>query len=163
MMFYGLTRPEQAIQYAHDICELLGHGKNGKAVNMLVETACQETWLGQYKDRHWHKLGVGVCQFDQVGFDDAIARTPLAKINLIIDAFGIDVREVELRDLAFSPFLSMLLCRLKYLRVVAPIPSTLEGRAQYWKDNYNSLAGKGQPEEYVSNYLRHGKKLLEGF
>lgn len=162
-MFFGLTRPEQSLQIANDICDVLGHGKNGKAVNLLIETACQETWLGQYKDRHWHKLGVGLNQFDQIGFDDVPARTPVSKINLIVQEFGVDIREVQLRDLAFSPFLSLLFCRLKYMLVPAPIPDTVEGRARYWKEHYNTAAGKGEPQEYINNYLRHGRKLLEGF
>ncbi len=163
MMHYGLTRPDQVIQIASDVCDVLGHGKNGKAFNLLVETACQETWLGQYKDRTPHVAGVGVCQFDQIGVDDVIMNTRAQKVEQVIAEFGIDIRTIELRDLANSPLVSFIFCRLKYMRLAAPIPDTLEGRAEYWKVHYNSKLGKGTPEEYVNNYRRHGRKFIEGF
>lgn len=162
-MLFGLTRPEQALQIASDICDVLGHGQSGKAVNLLIETACQETWLGQYKDRHNFTAGVGLNQFDPVGLEDLQKNTSAEKIKLVIDSFGVDIRDLQLRDLAFSPFLSLLCTRLKYMRVKELIPSTLEGRADYWKKYFNSVLGKGHAQEYINNYRRHGRKLLEGF
>ena len=35
-----------------------------------------------------------------------------------------------------------------------PIPTTLEGQAQYWKEHYNTSQGKGTVEEYIANYKR---------
>lgn len=158
---YGITRTTQALEMARDVCDVLGHGRNNKAVNLLIETACQETWLGQYHDRHYHVMGVGLCQFDQIGFDDVRQRTSAAVAEKIKDEFGIDIRSIELRELAYSPLLSLIFCRLKYRLIPDPIPATLEGRAEYWKTHYNSLLGDGTPEEYVRNYRRHGKALLE--
>jgi hypothetical protein len=40
-------------------------------------------------------------------------------------------------------------CRLKYYRVPKKLPNTLEGRASYWKQYYNSSAGAGTKEKYV--------------
>jgi hypothetical protein len=39
--------------------------------------------------------------------------------------------------------------RIKYWRVPHPMPKTLEGKAKYWKQWYNSEAGSGDPQEYV--------------
>lgn len=162
-MFYGLTRPAQAIEMARDVCDVLGHGKNEKAFNMLIETACQETMLGQYRDPSTHVTGVGVTQFDQIGFDDVKLHTSVQKIELISKEFGIDIRAAELRDLAHSPLLGFIFCRLKYMRITELIPDSLEGRAEYWKRYYNTAAGKGTAQEYINNYRRYGRKLVEGF
>ena len=40
-------------------------------------------------------------------------------------------------------------CRLKYWRVPKPVPSTTQGKADYWKKYYNSEGGAGNPEHFV--------------
>jgi len=40
-------------------------------------------------------------------------------------------------------------CRLKYWRVPKRMPNTLEGRAKYWKQYYNSAQGKGSEQHYM--------------
>ena len=40
-------------------------------------------------------------------------------------------------------------CRLKYWRVPKKMPNSLEGRAKYWKQYYNSSLGAGTEEKYV--------------
>lgn len=159
---YGITRSTQVLEMARAVCDVLGHGKNDKAVHLLVETAAQETWLGTFRDRHNHAMGVGLCQFDPIAFDDVKQRTSAAVVETVRRELGIDIKAIELRELAHSPLLSLLFCRLKYRLIPAPIPATLEGRAQYWKDHYNSALGKGTPEEYVRSARRHAKTLLEG-
>ena len=159
MFYYGLTSQGQALEIASAVCDVLGHGKNNKVVTLIIETACQETHLGTLKDRHWHVAGVGLTQFDEIGVEDIRLNTGLATRQKVLDAFGVDIRNVQLRDLAFSPFLAILFCRLKYMRVPAVIPESLEGRAHYWKRHYNSELGAGSPEEYIENVRIHGKIL----
>lgn len=50
--------------------------------------------------------------------------------------------------------LAMLFCRLHYLRCPGPIPATEGQRAAYWKKHYNTTAGKGTPEKYLSDFNR---------
>lgn len=153
---YGITRPEQAVQIAQDVCDVLGHG-SGFAVQLLVETACQETLLGQLRDPTPYGAGTGLCQIDRIAFEDIQRRTRPRYIKLIKEAFGIELALVEYRELEHSPLLAMIFCRLHYLLVPASIPRTLEERAMYWKVYYNTKAGKGEPEEYVRN-----AELMEG-
>jgi len=40
-------------------------------------------------------------------------------------------------------------CRLKYWRVPKRMPNTLEGRAKYWKQYYNSAQGAGSEQHYM--------------
>ncbi|WP_445364909.1 hypothetical protein ACJJJB_00110 (plasmid) [Microbulbifer sp. ANSA001] len=161
---YGTTRPSQVLEMARDVCDVLGHGDNNNAVDILLETAAQESWLGEYKDRHAHKLGVGLTQFDQIGFDDVKARTSRKVIELIDQEFGVDISAVELRELAYSPLLSLIFCRLKYRLVPTVIPKALEERAHYWKRHYNTYHpnAKGTPEEYVNNARRFVPRVMQG-
>lgn len=157
---YGVTRPQQVIELARDVCDVLGHGKGDAAVSLLIETAAQETHLGALRDRHNHKLGVGLCQFDEIGFVDVRNRTPERHATSIMRDFGIDVRAIEHRELAHSPLLSLVFCRLKYKLIAEAIPQTVEGRGGYWKKYYNSELGAGTAEEYIETAHRFVKPLL---
>ncbi|MAO22632.1 MAG: hypothetical protein CMJ25_17935 [Phycisphaerae bacterium] len=44
---------------------------------------------------------------------------------------------------------SIIHCRVKYWRVPKSMPSSLEGRAKYWKQYYNSGLGAGSEEKYI--------------
>jgi len=49
---------------------------------------------------------------------------------------------------------STAIARLIYLRAPKRIPDTVEGHADYWKTYYNTLKGRGVPEEFIENYKR---------
>ena len=48
-------------------------------------------------------------------------------------------------------------CRLKYWRVPKKMPSSVEGKANYWKKYYNSELGAGDPEHFVEVYNKYLK------
>lgn len=52
---------------------------------------------------------------------------------------------------------STAMCRYKYVMCPGPVPSTLEGRAAYWKKYYNTPLGAGTVEEYIK---AHNKYVL---
>ena len=49
----------------------------------------------------------------------------------------------------------MIFARLKYILIPETIPTTIEGRAKYWKKFYNSVDGKGTLDHYVYANLPH--------
>lgn len=51
--------------------------------------------------------------------------------------------------------LGCMFSRLHYMRVPTPIPHTIGGQAQYWKEHYNTLAGKGTANQYVASWTRY--------
>ncbi len=53
-------------------------------------------------------------------------------------------------------------CRLKYWRVPKRMPNTLEGRAKYWKQYYNSSQGAGSEEKYIET-IRDIRGVLGDF
>jgi len=153
-MYYGLANQKEALVIANRVCDVVGHGANKMAVALLIETAQQETLLGLAKDAHPTKHGVGLCQFDKIGFDDVKQRTRKHVNEKIKKAFGFGVMDIQHRDLAYSPLLSMLWCRLFYMLIPDVIPDTVAGRAAYWKRYYNTVKGKGTPTEYISHQKR---------
>ena len=50
-MNYGFIELKHIIEKAEKICDCIGHGKNGTAVEMIVETAIAETGLGAIEDK----------------------------------------------------------------------------------------------------------------
>lgn len=148
---YGLVHPSLALVYARAVCDAVNDLPSTNALSLLLETAAQETRLGTYRDPTPYGAGTGLCQFDRIGFDDVKERTSGAWRTLIKVAFDIDIKAVEYRELEESPLLNFIFCRLKYRLVPEAIPSTVEGRAAYWKRYYNTVAGKGTVEEYIAN------------
>ena len=61
----------------------------------------------------------------------------------------------EADDLEWDLWLSIVVCRLKYLSCPGAIPSSLEGQAQYWKKWYNTPLGKGTVDDYLSAYYKY--------
>lgn len=148
---YGLALPEQAIEYSVSVCDLLGHGSNGAGVQLLLETAAQETHLGRYRDPTPDGAGRGLFQCDPIAFVDVQARVRRSDLEAVRARFGFDLTRVQHGALDSSPLLAAIFCRLHYKLRPEPIPDTLEGRAEYWKRFYNTAAGRGTPAEYVRN------------
>jgi len=147
---YGLLTKKQLDENILDVCKTLGFGSNNNAHLMLSETAQQETRYGEALDYSWG-VGVGIMQFDLGGFDDTKNRTSKENKDLIKKVYDIDIDKTSLDNLRYSPLLSTIYARLFYLLRPGAIPTTLEGRAQYWKTYYNSIKGKGTVEEYIKN------------
>ncbi len=152
--FYGLVTPDQAIEYVVAVCDVLGHGENGKAVQLMLETAAQETHLGRYRDPTPAGAGRGLFQCDEVGFIDVVQRMRPADAAAIRQRWGVHIELIEWRHLDFSPLLAAIFCRMKYRLRPEIIPASLEGRAAYWKWFYNTARGKGTEREYITNALR---------
>lgn len=151
-VFYGLGSKNEAVVIARKICDVLGGGVNNTAIQLMVETAQQETLLGSFRDKRPLSHGIGLCQFDFIGFKDVQERTRPHINTKIFEHFGIKIRKVQHRDLAYSPFLSLLFCRLFYLLRPDPIPQSIDERADYWKQHYNTVKGKGTADEYIANH-----------
>ncbi len=153
-MYYGLTGQFEASKICSRVCVVLGNGYNETAVQLLLETAMQETHLGKYRDPTPGGAGMGLCQFDEIAFLDVKQRTRHPDIAKIKRNFDVDLMDIEHRELRFSPVLSFLFCRLFYRLIPEQIPKTVSERAAYWKKYYNTAKGKGTAEEYIHNANR---------
>lgn len=132
------------------VCDVLGHGKNKKAVKLLLETAGAETGKGTVKDNTLY-AGMGITQFDKVPFYDVKDRCRQSDKDLIKTYFDIDIELVEWEHLRYNPLLALIFTRLKYKKVPNEIPDNIEGRAKYWKTFYNTVSGAGTIDHYLGN------------
>lgn len=150
MRHYGLKDDKHAVDIATNVVRVFGGGH--KAIQAMIGLCCVETNLGRYPDAHPDKWGVGLTQFDQIGFDDVKARTRNKDKIKLKNEFGYDLKELELADLADDPVLAICMARLKYKLIPSEIPADKLGQAKYWKRHYNTEAGKGTVEKYLEKW-----------
>ncbi|WP_345984323.1 hypothetical protein WCX49_06710 [Sulfurimonas sp. HSL-1656] len=164
---YGLPSKAALVEIVDNVVSVLGGGEPARL--LLLETAAAETDMGNAIDRSWF-TGIGLMQFDPIGFDDVKERTPARIKKIVNQYFGIDIDRATINDLRWSPMLSVVFARLKYRLIPEPIPKKLissvpfdiddpemiDGRDAYWKRHYNSMAGAGTPEHYVKAAQRNG-------
>jgi len=82
--------------------------------------------------------------------------------NKIKADLGIDIQLVNWDDLRYNPTLCLLFTRIFYLLRKPKIPTTIEGRAAYWKKWYNTRLGKGTVEHYLEMNKKYGLRLNNG-
>ena len=123
------------------------------AADLLLGTAAQESNCCFYL----HQVdgpAVGGWQMEPNTANDhlrAIAASPAlnAKIlDLAAPRPGIVVQMAGNLNLACA------MARLHYWRAPGPIPSTAAGQAGYWKQYYNTPAGAGTVDQYLSNWSK---------
>jgi hypothetical protein len=160
--YYGLHNATQAKELATQVCNVLGHGLNLVAINLLLETACVETNLGTYQDPTPGGAGWGLTQADSIAVHDIASRTRYKDVQIIRNCFGFDIRDLKPHHLADSPTKSLVFTRCFYKLIAAPIPQGLAGRAQYWKTHYNTTMGKGTVDKYIdkANLYLYGPNTL---
>ena len=153
-MNYGVINLKRIDEDAQMICDCIGHGKYETAKLMIFETAIAETGLGQIEDKTIG-AGMGLTQFDEMPFNDIRNRCLKLKPQIQKD-LKIDISLVEWDDLRYNQFLSLLFTRLHYWLKGDPIPATIEERAKYWKQHYNTVQGKGTVEHYLEMNRKYG-------
>lgn len=146
-MYYGAISKSQILDTIRIVCNQFGNSEY--AMKLIAETIACETLFGTYRHIAQYNYGLGLTQFDKSGFLHVKNNTKKTHKDKILDLWCIDIDKVEYRELAYSPLLSIIFCRLYYLLIPSKIPETLELRAQYWKRYYNSFAGKGTVQGYI--------------
>lgn len=154
--FYGVISLLHLKDIAFEVADCIGHGANQSAALMLLETCAAETGCGDYRDPTPDGAGRGVGQTDADTFGWLKTKFAQSDVAKRIDSrFGIRLSRVNHDDLDYNPLLSLIFVRLRYLVVPDAIPSTVEGRAAYWKQYYNTSAGKGTVEHYQNNVRKY--------
>lgn len=159
LVIYGLTSAEALDNDIIKVVNVLGGGRN--AALLLAETAAAESNYGRAVDTTLNS-GFGVFQFDTAGYEDVKQRTSNTRKDAVFNAFGVDVNRVDAWTLQYSPLTGAIFCRLFYLLRPGAIPSTLEGRAAYWKKYYNTKLGKGTEAHYIKAAKANRRAKIEG-
>jgi len=153
LFMYGLISKQHLKDIIKDVVSILGGGINAEL--LLWETAGAETNFGNTPDFTINS-GYGLMQFDFLGFADTQHRTEKSVKDKVKNTWGIDIDSINIKELNYSPFLSVLFARLKYMLVPSVIPDTLVGRAEYWKRYYNSNKGEGTVEHFIQANINKG-------
>ena len=109
------------------------------ASDLLKETAIIESKMGRDT-----RAGKNVFQLTEIGIDavkDIKSHPGLKKYHQKIkDNFGYDIMNASYQDFKTDPMLNALGARMMYAKVPDPVPGTVEGRADYWSNFYNTKA-----------------------
>lgn len=123
---------------------------------LILGTICQESECGEWLKQ----LGgpaLGICQMEPETHDDCY-------INFL--DFNQDLKEKvrafssnkagfpDPEEMIGNLNYAVAMCRIKYYRDPYPIPSTVEGQAEYWKRVYNTEEGTGTVDDYVASWHR---------
>jgi hypothetical protein len=161
--YYGRETPEQILRYIGEICDVFSDGYPDKAdlyarsYRMLYETICAETQFGTFPD-YCNESGFGLPQFDVAGYNEVMRKKDKYQ-DLIWEKWKINIDLVQLIELRYNPFLSLLFCRLFYKGIPQHIPHEMPERAHYWKRWYNTSKGKGTVEHYIKSVESVDKML----
>ncbi|MDZ7795524.1 MAG: hypothetical protein U5N56_00060 [Candidatus Marinimicrobia bacterium] len=157
MNYYGHESPLEVKKVINRVCYVFNNPALG--YKMVAESIAAETQMGTYPDDTL-MTGMGIAQHEKVCFEDT-KKHSMKHRDMIYEKLGVDIRLVEYEHLRYNVFLSVLFCRLAYKRISAAIPDTLEGRAKYWKQNYNTYKGAGTVQHYIESAHKWAKVIGE--
>ena len=126
------------------------------AERQVLGTPCQETQCGRYL-RQIGGPALGIYQMEPATHDDLwlnfLVNQPVLgpKVRKLAAGLVLEAAEEMIGNLCYAT----AMCRIKYYRDPAPIPSSLREQAEYWKRIYNTPAGAGTVEQYIANWQRY--------
>ena len=131
---------------------------SGAAVHLLLGTAAQESEFGTYLKQVGGGPALGAFQMEPdterdiwicyLGFREDLAQT----VWLATGVSGSNFRALEY-NLAYQ----IVMARIHYRRIPEPLPpyNDIKALARYWKQHYNTPAGKGTEDEFVKKYQKY--------
>ena len=133
------------------------------AVNLLLGTAAQESAFGRYIKQLGNGPALGIFQMEPATHYDIFSNYIFYKEDLKrkivltcqLAGPGSGIYDPDAGMLRWNLKYAICMARIHYLRVPEPIPSTIEGYANYWKDHYNTYLGAGTVEEIIHNYKKY--------
>lgn len=96
----------------------------------------------------------GVAQMEKATHDDIWENYLAFRPSLADSVRKFAIGEPDFEEMEGNLYYAIAMCRIKYLRVRFPIPTTPLGMAAYWKQWYNSALGAGTIEEALVHFER---------
>ncbi len=123
------------------------------AEQLVMGTAAKESllvYIRQHLGEGKHGRGRGLWQVEPKTAEDLIVRNT----GRLVEARLIPLDFDRSGELEGDLYLGAALCRLKYLDAPEKLPAAgdVAGMASYWKRFYNTVKGKGKPEEFVASW-----------
>lgn len=126
------------------VCSENGLPVNQNVVDLLLETCAVESDFSKY-DKQIGGPAMGWWQMEPDTLNDI--RINYIKYRPELHRF----LEGNLLDAEFA----VIMARIHYMRVKAPVPDTRLERAKYWKKYYNTVQGKGTIAKYMEKANRY--------
>lgn len=126
------------------------------AQELLMGTAAQESACGRYLRQLSHGPALGIYQMEPATHDDIhinFLRYHPALQKAVSDLAS-PLRGTTAQEMTFNLAYATAMARIHYYRVPSAIPKDLRGQAEYWKEHYNTPAGRGEVDHFVFNYNR---------
>lgn len=127
------------------------------AVNLLLGTCAQESLMGRYVSQIGGGPGIGIYQIEPNTHKDIFYNYLNYRDDLRRKIMQWRIGDSMHDTLRHSIFYQTLIARLIYRRCPEKLPSAedVKGLAQYWKDYYNTVKGKGKTDDFIRNYLKY--------
>ena len=146
---------EEATNEAIDLAIKYGPDKETAKV-FLNEIAKVESEYGNAPNTFGKPDSKGHFQIDEVAFNEVQRRLEGEKEGQTLRDYnekfmednGLDLRNVSYDELD-GRGLNAVFARLYLMRFTDELPTTLEARANYWKNNYNTKEGAGSVNRYI--------------
>lgn len=69
-------------------------------------------------------------------------------------------KEIEFEDLLKNDKIAIAMCRLHYtIKKENLKESTIKYLANYWKEHYNTIEGKGKAQDFIDKFNKYSKNL----
>lgn len=155
-LFYGVSSQKEIITHIRRACEIVRYENSEESEQLLIGTCCTETNFCTYRDEYFNE-GKGPFQEDSVRFYGDKKRLLNEKPDLVSkikQETNIDIARLDYQMLEYAPLACAIMCRIGYLFVPVAIPKTLNGRAYYYKQYWNSYHpnAKGSVEKYLADW-----------
>lgn len=136
MIRHGISSPDELYIHARRASETIMPRGVPECISLLLETNKAET-TSESKFSHDR---LGCMQIDRFDFKNTQHRmlSHPATLQNILTYAGVNLGKVKFEQLEYAPFLSFLVAACRYGLVESKIPSTIEGRASFWKDWFRS-------------------------
>lgn len=157
---------KEIVLLIHGVCRKLTGHANENEVALMLGTAAAESSL---RDRVQIGGGtaLGYWQMEPATaaslWEHYLGRPRKHKLFLSVVRIMVDIPEWEgdyfpmpefviKTEFRYGDDFAATLARVLYLSFAEPIPDDLEGQARYWKKYYNTPAGAGTVEHYLSQW-----------
>ncbi|KAL9657932.1 hypothetical protein ABK040_015987 [Willaertia magna] len=159
MFVHGYDHGEQVVDSALDILQNKLQWLNSNTRLFMKRVALVESHYGNDPNTYRSGYYGGIWQVDNISFQDTQQPNShpalKAKFTELYDKLGIIWMERKWTDCT-TPLYSLLAARLNLFNIPAAIPTSLADQAYYWKKFYNTNAGKGTVEYFISECKKGG-------
>lgn len=129
------------------------------AEDLLVGIACAESNCGEFLAQHPSGPALGIYQCEKASAEEVLSYLLNRRPDVYKKVMALSLEGMSLEDnLRGNLFFATAVARCFFLRFPESIPTTQEGKAEYWKKYYNTHLGKGTKD----GFLRKWKEIEEG-